>query len=150
MKIYKNIMPPKERKIWLIYLLGFLTFGIYFIYWFYVTSKELQELGADIPSFILFLLPVANLYWVYRYIEEWARITGKDNPILYFLVFLFFNIAIPFLVQKELNNIARNYSSRQAMMQRQQYMPPTQYPNQYYGGTGGYYQQYPPGGPYMR
>ena len=46
-------MPPKERNILLIYILGFVTFGLYILYWLYETKKELEELGADIPSFIL-------------------------------------------------------------------------------------------------
>jgi hypothetical protein len=37
-------MPPKERNILLVYILGFLTLGIYFLYWMYETEKELNEL----------------------------------------------------------------------------------------------------------
>ena len=128
-------MPPKERNILLIYILGFVTFGIYILYWLYETKKELEELGADIPSFILYFIPIVNIYWLYRYTEGWAYVTRKDNVIVYFILFLFLGIVMPYLVQKSLNQIARNYARQQMM---RQVMPPQQYlmyPN--YPGQGG-------------
>jgi hypothetical protein len=108
-------MPPKERNILLIYILGFVTFGIYIFYWLYETKKELEELGADIPSFILYFIPIVNIYWLYRYTEGWAYVTRKDNVVLYFILFLFLGIVMPYLVQKSLNQIAENYKRQQMM-----------------------------------
>jgi bacteriorhodopsin len=129
-------MPPQERNILLVYILSFVTFGIYFIYWLYKTKNELNELGANIPSFILFFIPIANIYWLYKYTEGWAYVTKKDNTILYFILFLFVSIIMPYFVQKELNQMARNYGRQQMMGQG---MPPQQYPRypNYPGGQGG-------------
>jgi hypothetical protein len=129
-------MPPKERNILLVYILGFVTLGIYFIYWLYETENELNELRANIPTFILYFIPIVNIYWLYRYTKGWAYVTKKDDAIVYFILFLFFGIVMPYLVQKSLNQIARNYF-RQPMMR--QTMPPQQYPGypNYSGGQGG-------------
>jgi len=128
-------MPPKERSILRVYILGFLTLGIYFIYWMYETEKELNELGANIPSFILYFIPIVNIYWLYRYTKGWAYVTKKDDEIVYFILFLFFGIVMPYLVQKSLNQIARNYARQQMMRQA---MPPQQYPMYpNYPGQGG-------------
>jgi hypothetical protein len=128
-------MPPKERSILRVYILGFLTLGIYFIYWMYETEKELNELGANIPSFILYFIPIVNIYWLYRYTKGWAYVTKKDDAIVYFILFYFLGIVMPYLVQKSLNQIARNYARQQMMRQA---MPPQQYPMYpTYPGQGG-------------
>jgi bacteriorhodopsin len=129
-------MPPKERNILLVYILSFVTFGIYFLYWLYKTKNELNELGANIPSFILALIPIVNVFWLYKYTEGWAYVTKKDNAIIYFILFFLVGIIMPYIVQKDLNEIARNYGKGQMMGPG---MPPQQYsgyPN-YPGGQGG-------------
>jgi len=126
-------MPPKERNILLVYILGVITLGVYIIYWLYETKKELNELGANIPSFILYFIPIVNIYWLYRYTKGWTKVTKKNDAILYFIVFYFLGIVMPYLVQKSLNEIARNYGRQQMMRQS---MPPQQYPG---------YQNYPSG-----
>ncbi|MFP3132133.1 MAG: DUF4234 domain-containing protein [Candidatus Nanopusillus sp.] len=129
-------MPPKERNILLVYILGVITLGVYIIYWLYETKKELNELGANIPSFILYFIPIVNIYWLYRYTKGWTQVTKKNDAILYFIVFYFLGIVMPYLVQKSLNEIARNYGRQQMMRQS---MPPQQYPGyqNYPGGQGG-------------
>ncbi|MFP3256323.1 MAG: DUF4234 domain-containing protein [Candidatus Nanopusillus acidilobi] len=130
-------MPPKERNILLIYILGFVTFGIYIFYWLYETKKELEELGADIPSFILYFIPIVNIYWLYKYTKGWTYVTKKDDVVLYFLLFYFLGIVMPYLVQKSLNQIAENYKRQQMMRQRM--------PSQYYPGYPYYQGQQSPG-----
>ena len=115
-------MSIQERNILLVYILSFLTLGIYFLYWLYKTKNELNELGANIPSFILYFIPIANIYWLYKYTEGWAHVTKKDNVILYFILFLFVGIIMPYLVQRDLNEIARNYGRQQMVRQN---TPPT-------------------------
>jgi len=100
-------MPPKERNILLVYILGFVTLGIYFIYWMYKTENELNELRANIPTFILYFIPIVNIYWLYRYTKGWAYVSKREDVIAYFILFLFFGIVMPYLVQKSLNQIAK-------------------------------------------
>ena len=129
-------MPPQERSIFLVYILSFLTLGIYYIYWLYKTKNELNELGANIPSFILYFIPILNIYWLYRYTKGWAYVTKKEDSIVYFILFYFLGIVMPYLVQRDLNEIARNYARQQMMRQR---ILPQQYPGypNYPGGQGG-------------
>jgi quinol-cytochrome oxidoreductase complex cytochrome b subunit len=77
-----------------------------------------------------------NIFWLYKYTEGWAYVTKKDNAIFYFIVFFFIGIIMPYLFQKDLNEIARNYGRQQMMglnTPSQQYL---RYPN-YSGGQGG-------------
>jgi len=128
-------MALKERNILLVYILGFVTLGIYFLYWMYKTKNELNELGANIPSFILYFIPIVNIYWLYRYTEGWAYVTKKDNAVIYFILFLLVGIIMPYLVQRDLNEIARNYGKQQMMRQGMPQQHPG-YPN-YQEGQGG-------------
>lgn len=100
-------MPITKRNIVLIYLLGIVTLGIYFIYWMWKTKEELNELGADIPSAILIIIPIANVYWLYKYAKGFAKVTRKESELLWFIVFLLVPIAMPAISQSELNKIAK-------------------------------------------
>ena len=103
-------MPIKKRSIVKVYLLGIITLGIYFLYWLVKTKNELNELGAQIPTAWLIIIPIANLYWLYKYAEGFAKVTKKENAILWFLLFLFVDIVMPAIVQSELNRIAEESS----------------------------------------
>lgn len=97
---------PEKRSLVKVYLLGFLTLGIYFLYWLVKTKNELNELGAKIPTAWLIIIPIANLYWLYKYAEGFAKVTKKANAALWFLLFLFVGIIMPAVVQSELNKRA--------------------------------------------
>jgi|SRR3989338_6666426 len=98
----------KNRNIVLVYLFGFITFGIYFIYWYVSTKNEMNELGADIPTGWLLIIPLVNLYWGYKYCEGFSMVVKKDkNTLLWFILYLLVGIVIPAIVQSELNKKAK-------------------------------------------
>ncbi len=98
-----------KRSLIKIYLLGIVTLGIYFIYWMVMTKRELNELGAEIPTCWLLIIPVANIYWIYRYAEGFVKVLKPgDSPVLYFLVFWLISIVMPAIVQSELNRVAES------------------------------------------
>lgn len=98
----------KHRNIILVYLYTIITFGIYGIYWAVATKDEMNSLGADIPTGWLLIVPIANLYWMYKYSEGFAQKVKKDNnTILWFLVYVFIGIVMPGIVQSSLNKIAK-------------------------------------------
>ena len=77
-----------ERNVFLIYLFTFLTLGIYGIYWMVSTKNELNKFGADIPTGWLIVVPIANIYWIYKYCEGFSEKLKKDNnTILWFIVY---------------------------------------------------------------
>jgi len=98
----------KRRNIFLIYLFSMITFGIYWIYWTVSTKNEMNKLGAKIPTAWLLIVPIANIYWIYKYTEGFVGQVKKDNnTTLWFILFFFFGIIMPIIVQKELNKLAR-------------------------------------------
>ncbi len=98
----------KKRNIFLVYLFMIITFGIYGIYWLVSTKNEMNSLGAKIPTAWLLIVPIANIYWEYKYAEGFATRLKKDNnTVLWFLVIIIIGIVMPALVQSELNKLAR-------------------------------------------
>ena len=97
----------KHRDILTVYLLTIITFGIYGIYWEVKTKDEINSLGADIPTAWLLIVPIANIYWLYKYADGYANKVKKDkNGVLWFIVFWLIGIITPAIVQSDLNKIA--------------------------------------------
>lgn len=97
----------KHRNIVLVYLFIIITFGIYGLYWTISTKNEINSLGAKIPTGWLLIVPIANVYWMYKYCEGFAQNVKKDNnALLWFIVYLLANIVMPAIVQSELNKLA--------------------------------------------
>ncbi|MBQ6460815.1 DUF4234 domain-containing protein [Candidatus Saccharibacteria bacterium] len=97
----------QKRDIVVVYLLSIITFGIYSIYWEVKTKEEINSLGADIPTAWLLIIPIANIYWLYKYAEGFSTKVKKDNNgILWFILFWLIGIIMPAIVQSELNKIA--------------------------------------------
>ena len=97
----------KERNIVSVYLFTIITFGIYGIYWEVQTKEELNKLGADIPTAWLLIVPIANIYWLYKYAEGFSKHVKKDNnEVLWFILFWLVSIIMPAIVQSELNKLA--------------------------------------------
>lgn len=98
---------PQRRNIFLVYIYSILTLGIYSIYWWVATKNEINKLGASIPTGWLLVIPIAHLYWGYKYCEGFAEyVKEDDNTILWFLLYFFVGIIMPAIVQSELNNMA--------------------------------------------
>jgi len=100
-------MPISRRSLIKVYVFGIITLGIYFIYWLVKTKNEMNSLGAEIPTVWLLIIPIANIYWLYRYAEGFSKVIKKDNnPVLWFILFWLVPIIIPAIVQSEFNKIA--------------------------------------------
>jgi len=95
----------QERNVVLVYVLGFITLGIYFLYWYIQTKREINEnFGASIPTCWLLIIPIANIYWIFKYAEAYSIYVLKDdNTALWALIFILVGIIVPALVQMELN-----------------------------------------------
>ncbi len=77
-----------KRDITKMILLLIVTLGLYLIYWAFVTTKELNQLGARIPTALLFIIPFANFYFMYKFAAAFAQIVVKDEKqtVAYFLL----------------------------------------------------------------
>lgn len=92
----------------LVLVLFFVTCGLYSIYWFWVTQDEINRVGGDIPHPILLLIPLANLYFLWKYSECFAKyvLRKEDQMIVYFLLFIVIGFVGMFLAQTEFNKLA--------------------------------------------
>jgi len=100
-------MPLSRRSLIKVYVFGIITLGIYFIFWLIKTKNEMNSLGAEILTAWLLIIPIANIYWLYRYAEGFSKVIKKDNnPVLWFILFWLVPIIIPAIVQSEFNKIA--------------------------------------------
>ena len=80
----------EHRSVGKVILLSLVTFGIYAIVWFFKTTKELNARGAQIPTPWLMIVPIANLFFLWKYFEQAEHVTGGAvNGVLYFVLGFF-------------------------------------------------------------
>ncbi|MCM2322087.1 MAG: DUF4234 domain-containing protein [Oligoflexia bacterium] len=106
----------KRRSLWLQVLLMVVTFGLYSVYWFYWTSREMESrLGRDENVFlwtIFFVVPPLMLYSYYKQGEVYELMTsGSLNRWLIFVLWLFFPPAVWLILQLKLNELADQQSN---------------------------------------
>ena len=101
----------KQRNMGMQVLLAVITLGIYTIYWFYVTSKEMIEYrnlnGSAGLWTVLYLFPGINIYSWYKHGEAVEALTeGSINRWIIFILWFVFSPASWFITQTELNKRA--------------------------------------------
>lgn len=97
----------KFKNPFLVYFFIFASFGIYGLVWQVKAKRDLNSLGADIPTSWLLLLPLANMYWVYKFVDGYTQISKKGSTVGNFLLFAFLPVA-PYFVQSLLNEHVSN------------------------------------------
>lgn len=96
----------QKRNILTAYLLSFFTFGIYQVYWIVQQKKDINSQGGEIPTAWLIIVPLANVYWGYKFCEGYSQVIRKDNnTVMWFLVYLVIGLVIPGIVQDSLNKL---------------------------------------------
>lgn len=71
-------MRLKHRSIIGITLLTIITFGIYQIYWYFITKTEMNVINGKsvkVPFFLWFFIPVINIWWFWRFAKAIEKIT---------------------------------------------------------------------------
>ena len=97
----------KRRNPALVIIFTIVTFGFYGIYWTVKTKSEMTNLGATIPTAWFLIIPIANLYFTYRYAEGFSIYVKKDNNVItWFLLNIFITPLAMILFQIELNKLA--------------------------------------------
>ena len=92
-------------------ILAIVTFGIYTIYWYYVTLDELHKAngkaeGAGMWTFLT-IIPFIQLFAYWHYSVEYAEFVADKYPgIGIFILWFVFSPAVWFLVQSDLNRAA--------------------------------------------
>lgn len=74
-------MRVKHRSLLGITLLTLVTFGIYPIFWFFITKTEMNVVNGKavkVPFFLWFFVPIINIWWYWRFAKAIEKIT-KGN-----------------------------------------------------------------------
>jgi len=96
-----------KRNPVLVVILSVITCGIYLLYWFVKTKEEIKSLGASIPTAWLIIVPIGNMYLLYKYCEGFSDYVRKDRlGIVWFLTAITVFPVFPVIVQSELNKLA--------------------------------------------
>lgn len=106
----------KYRNMVVQILLLIITFGFYYIYWFYQTSRELQIKTGDpdvrpVIWTVLLFIPLGNLFAWYMYCDIYAKVgTERINKWILWILSWLFIPALWFLIQRDLNTWSREYN----------------------------------------
>jgi hypothetical protein len=91
-----------------VFLLPFVTFGIYALYWLVRTKTELNAAGAKIPTAVLLIIPIVNLYWLWKFGEGVDYVTDRRMSTgVAFLLVLLLDIIGSAIIQSQLNQVER-------------------------------------------
>jgi hypothetical protein len=83
-----------------------ITFGIYAIVWNVKTKNEMNKLGAEIPTAWLIIIPIVNIYWVWKYSKGVEHVTGgKTSGVLAFVLLYILSIIGMAIVQDIFNGL---------------------------------------------
>ena len=100
--------------------LGFITLGIYFLYWYYKANEEIQRYTGDqtisptrslvavFPGGIVIVPALIAFYNTANHVagmEEQRRILSQISPAITVVIGLVFSIAVGIYVQEHLNRV---------------------------------------------
>lgn len=94
-------MTFEKRDLVSMFFLTLITFGFYKVYWLVKVKEELNKAGAEVPTAWLLIVPLANIYFVWRFAEAFANKVTKDNNAVAFFALLIF---LPFISMLILQN----------------------------------------------
>jgi hypothetical protein len=96
----------QQRSPAAVFFLSLITLGIYALVWHVKTKNELNRLGATIPTAWLLIVPLANLYWIWKYAEGVEQVSGgKISAVLALILMLLLSIVGYAILQGEFNKL---------------------------------------------
>jgi hypothetical protein len=95
-----------KRSVVAVILLTIVTLGIYYIVWAVKTKGEMVKCGADIPTAWLLIVPIASIYWVWKFAGGVEHVTrGKMSQVIAFILLFVLGIIGVGIIQAELNKV---------------------------------------------
>ena len=83
-----------KRNLLLVWLLTSLTQGLYTLFWYVKTKREMTNLGESIRPAWMLIIPVVNWYWLWNYSQAVSKVINqKLRPITIYKIL----ISIPIL-----------------------------------------------------
>ena len=97
----------QHRNPFLVFFLPLITFGIYGLVWYVKTKREMNAKGAQIPTAWLIIIPIVNIYWLWKYSQGVEVVTNKDMSaaVAFILLFLLGSIGMA-IVQAKFNSLS--------------------------------------------
>jgi hypothetical protein len=68
-----------QRSPAVVFILCFVTLGIYGIVWYVKTKGEMKAKGADIPTAWLMIVPIVNFFWLWKWSQGVEKVTGGSS-----------------------------------------------------------------------
>ncbi len=94
----------KNRSVASVVVFSLITFGIYLIFWLRNNRREMVALGADIPTTWLMIVPIANIYYMWKWCGGVEKVTnGKQTQTIAFILLYVLNIIGVAIIQDSLN-----------------------------------------------
>ena len=96
-----------KRSVIMLVILSVITFGIYLLYWLVKTKDEMVRQGADIPTAWLLIVPIASIYFMWKFCGGVEHVSGgKLSQVLAFVLILALGVIGLAVIQAELNKAA--------------------------------------------
>lgn len=108
----RNYGHIKQRNMFLQVFLAIITLGLYCIYWYYISLRDMHIANGNTESrtfwwTVLLLVPVANLFALWHFAKEYWEFCGERYPVVaIFILELLLDPVVWFLVQRDLNRAA--------------------------------------------
>jgi hypothetical protein len=94
----------KQRNVAAVLFLTLFTLGIYGIVWSVKTKNEMNKLGAQIPTAWLLIIPLVNIWWMWKYSEGVEKVTGgKLSTVMAFVLWFLLGVIGMMIIQYEFN-----------------------------------------------
>lgn len=95
-----------KRSVASVIILTIITFGIYGLVWMVKTKGEMVKCGADIPTAWLLIVPIASIYWMWKFAGGVEHVTrGKQSQVLAFVLMFVLGLIGMAIIQSELNKV---------------------------------------------
>lgn len=96
----------EKRSPVMVLLLGIITLGIYGLYWVIKTRAELCDKGADIPTAWLIIIPLVNIWWLWKYSQGVEKVTaGKMSAAVAFILLFLLGVIGMAIIQDTFNRV---------------------------------------------
>ena len=97
----------EHRSPIMVFFVSLITFGIYGLVWYVKTKNEMNAKGAQIPTAWLLIIPIANIYWLWKYSQGVELVTNKGMSAGVAFILIFFLAVIGMaIIQSKFNALS--------------------------------------------
>ena len=97
----------EHRSPVMVFFVSLITFGIYGLVWYVKTKNEMNAKGAQIPTAWLIIIPIANIYWLWKYSQGVELVTNREMSVgVAFVLILLLSVIGIAIVQSKFNTVS--------------------------------------------